>query len=71
VVLLLDILDYVGKGDTPLVGQLGGEIAEGFFSCFPWSYGMSVTSSSFEVVSSLRWVMSTSGGSFCPREDYN
>jgi hypothetical protein len=33
-VLELGIPGYVGKAAVPLVGQLGGELSEGFFVCF-------------------------------------
>jgi hypothetical protein len=37
---VLGILGFVGKGAAPLVGQLGVEMAGGFFFFFhfPWSY---------------------------------
>jgi hypothetical protein len=47
------ILGYLGKSVIPLVRQLGREGLTGgfgFFSCFPWSYGLSVRSGSSEVV---------------------
>jgi hypothetical protein len=47
---VLGILDFVGKGAAPFVGQLGVETARGFvLSCSPWSYGPSVASENPEV----------------------
>jgi hypothetical protein len=58
-VLELDILGYVGKGAAPLIGQLQGESAVGFFPPhFPWSYEPSVISRSSEIVSADGWLMS-------------
>jgi hypothetical protein len=50
-VLVLGILDFVGKGATPLDRQFG------FFSHFSWSYGPSVTRRRSEVVSPGDWVV--------------
>jgi hypothetical protein len=56
-----------GKGTSPLVGQFVGEMAGGyFFSCFSWSYGLSITSGT------MNWSHQMAGlwaafGIFCPQ----
>jgi hypothetical protein len=47
-ILVLGILGFVGKGAVPLVRQLGKRWL--FFS-IPWSYDLSITSRSSELVS--------------------
>jgi hypothetical protein len=66
-VLVLDILGFVGKVAAPLVGQLIVEMAGGFFLFFyfllffhfPCSFGPSVTNRNSDVVLPGGWLVSS------------